>query len=649
MFARPKILEYLQQAADPAVDLAIGAAIPFVDPYLQIELVETILRRNRTEGLLLLPVLFHQVNDTAKARIIAGNSHLFPILRTTIRSPETQTRINSLQIIRQSSNPRLAYLAGIAIHDGASRIRGDAALTLRDMAEQHLANMAQTTAILQDASHADGRLAATVVATMRMVNEERRFLLDALRDAVSSFESHHRTEIVEAAVLFAEELEDALFQGGALLRGKISHAMFEVIGERLLPHHAPFVYVSLAYPEFRKRVATKLATSRDSEFFAEFIRYAWIARDPRIQKHLGVIRTLEWLGDGFEPAFTLPPEIAEMAPTWILALGIPVDQKVAVLTNFLMIDAPGANRAAAWALTRIDTPASTLALQQALDHEVTSVREMAEREVQFRSRGNRRYRHRTVNERPPEWSRLIDAAGLSEDFEDIWQNFERIDAPQAHAAGRLAVQFVPGFSMRLRSRLVDPSPVQRVRALQLVMTLRLASQFNREIFNLCNDRIIEVRAAAIRSLGQIGDLTSRRILERAIVQDAASVKAAAIDALGRLGNAVNADLVVPLMEDEDAAVRAAAVRLLLRRHMNKAAGALMSMLADGRLEHRCNALSIVDQLRLTTLLPYVKDMAISDPDPRIMRSAQQVLRRLHKFKIAADKVSPVAAGSEDAR
>ncbi len=646
MFARPRILEFLRHVDEPAADQALGAAIPHVDPYLQIELVDMLLRRNRREGLFLLPELFDQVNETAQARIIAGSSKLFSALRTTIRSPNTQTRHNSLHIIRRGSNPRLAYLAAVAIRDGAARIRADAALTLRDMAEQHLSSHAQTTAILLGEEEPDGRLAATIVATVQMLNEERRYLLSALREALCSFESHHRPEVVEAAILFADELEDVLFPSGALARGKLTHSMVESIGDHLLPHHAPYVYISLGYPEFRRRIVSLLASCRDIEFFIEFIRCHWLMRDPKIRKHLGAIRTIEWLGDGFEPAFTLPPEIAAMTPSWLVSLGVSVDQKVAVLSNFLMIDAPDANRAAVWALTQIDTPSSTLALQSALEHEVASVREIAEREIQFRSLGTTRSTQRPRSDRPTEWSRLLESAGITEDFEDLWQNFERIASDQTRTAGQLAEQYIPGFSIRVRTRLVDPNAVERVRAVRLVVSLQLSSRFSREIYNLCNDSVIEVRAAAIRALGQIGDLTSRRILERAVVQEAPAVQARAVEALGQLGNLGNTAPLMPLLDSEDATVRAATVRLLLRKQIPRAASALVAMLQDGRIGHRCNALWIVDQLRLTTMAARVQDLAISDPEPRIARTAQQVLRRLHKFKSAAEKSKLAPTASE---
>ena len=55
-------------------------------------------------------------------------------------------------------------------------------------------------------------------------------------------------------------------------RGKLSHAIEEILSDRLLPEHAPFVYVAMAFPELRRKVVAILGRCRDNAFFCEFIR-----------------------------------------------------------------------------------------------------------------------------------------------------------------------------------------------------------------------------------------------------------------------------------------------------------------------------------------------------------------------------------------
>ncbi|MFQ5429326.1 MAG: hypothetical protein ACE5E1_03355, partial [Phycisphaerae bacterium] len=67
-------------------------------------------------------------------------------------------------------------------------------------------------------------------------------------------------------------------------------------------------------------------------------------------------------------------------------------------------------------------------------------------------------------------------------------------------------------------------------------------------------------------------------------------------------------------------------------------GALIAMLRDPRADHRCAALWIVDQLKLTAISSRISDMANSDPDPRIARIARQVARRLQRAQ--AETIPP---------
>lgn len=649
MAKRPKILDVLSRIEHPVADEAIVAGILFVEPHLQSSVVDLLLSRGHAVGLEALPQLYDKLDEGSRGRIIAKTALLFSALRACIRSSDVQTRQNTLQIIRASGNLRLAYLVALAMHDGAAKVRADAAATLLELAEQHDRNYAETKAILQETAGPDSSLSQAIVAALKMLREERHYLLSALRDSLESYESHHRPEVLAAAMSHADELEDSLFKNSTLKRGKLTHAMLEILGGTLvdgyvartagLPaRYVPFIYVSLRYPELRRRVLTLLSTLRDSEFFVEFIRHAWLARDPGNRRHLVAVRSLAWLGDGFEPAFTLPADAAAMLPGWLVAFGLPSDQKVTILQNLLLIDNLEANRAAIWALVKIHTPSATLALQGALEHESPSVRRMAEFEIAHRRRMEHRLVHRTRKDRPAEWAQLLEKAGIDEIFDDWWHHFEGLQPAQAQLAGRFAPEFVEGLALQVQSKMLDAQPAERLRAVRFVTSLHITDRFRKELFSLANDPMPEVRAAAMKALVHIGEATSRRILERGLIDDSPVVQAAAIEALDAIGGLRNPDALLPKTKSENAAVRAAAIRALLKMHVPQSAIALVMMLQDPRVEHRCTALWIVDQMRLSAVSQRVRDMAENDKDPRIARTAQQVLRRLDR------RPAPVPAG-----
>ncbi len=654
MAKRPKILEVLGRIEHPVADEALVAGLLFVDADLQCRLVDMLFDRGQTVGLEALPQLYDKLGEVSRGRIVGRASRLFSALRTCIRGPEVQTRLNTLQIIRASENLRLAYLVALAMHDGAAKVRAGAAITLLELSERYSATYAETTSALRETADHDVAVMKPVVETLKMLREERQYLLTALRDTLESYESHHRPEILDATMIHADELEDALFKNSTLKRGKLTHAMLEILSDVFTEGsttrtggsapYASFVYVALRYPELRRRVTTLLSNHHDVDFFVEFIRRGWLARDPGNRRHLISVRLLAWLGDGFEPAFTLPPDVAVMLPGWLSSFGLPADQKVAILQNFLLIDNPEANRAAIWALIRIHTPASTLALQGALEHESLSVRRMAEFELAHRRRLEHRQVHHARNDRPPEWAQLLERVGISEDFEDLWRKFEGLHPAQAQLAGRFAPEFIEGWSPHVQNKVMDSHPAERLRAVRFIAALRLSDRFRKDLFSLANDPIPEIRAAAMSALTGVGEATSRRILERGLSDDSPVVQAAAIEALDSMGALKSPGSLLPKTDSEDAGVRAAAIRALLKMHIPQSAIALVTMMHDPRVEHRCTALWIVDQMRLSAISARVRDLAEHDKDPRVARTAQQVLRRLKRRRsaIAAAPLEQVA-------
>jgi len=632
MSARLAILDHLQHYDGEDADRLLLDALSVVQPERQRQLVDAIIQRGTSIGLQGLPAAYSQLEPDARQLIIDHVDALAGALRTSVRSSKAQTRQNALEIIALSGDARLAYLATHAIHDGSPRIRAQAAGTLSKLADA-LSNrtLAETRRLSKLGEEEPNREVANDV--LRRLEEDRGFLINALAEAVNHYESHHRNEVIEAALPWALDLQDVLLKQSTISRGKLTFTIQELLSERLRPEHVPYVYIALAFPDLRRRLVALLQRSKDTAFFVEMIRWSWLARDPRVRRHLSAIRQVDWLNDEFDTAFNLPPDVASRAADWILKLGLPVNRKISLLLNLMIVDHADVNRAAVRALTQINSPDGTMALQGLLDHDDERVQRIARIELQRRERGSRQFkRSRVLRNRPDDWARMIESAGISEEFESIWQNFERLDATLAHRAGHLAFQFVTDFETRLQVKLLSKTATDRLRALRLVRTLAIGSRFEKDVFRSANDSLADIRAVAIAILGTIGGETSRRILERSLQDKAPEVIAAGIDALDAVQAPRRLELVEPLVKSNDSDVRASAIRCLLRLKQPKAASELLKMLIDHRSDHRCAALWIIDQLRLHTILDRVRVMATSDPDRRIARISQHVAKRLERHR-----------------
>ncbi len=646
MDPRPRILDILRDCDDIAADQALVAGLLHVPPDHQREIVHILLERAKEPALRALPAMFDKLAPGAQNLLLQKTSRLYAALRACIRSSRGQTRLNTLDIIRRSGSLRLAYLGALAIHDGSPSVRAEAAVTLQQLAAKHCHNYSETTAALRDAAEPDGSLSYPIVQTLKLLRDERKYIVAAIDEALNSYESHHRPEIVEAAMFLADELEEALFQQSTLKRGKLTHAMLEIFTGSPSPQLASFTYVAMRYPELRRRIVAALAKYEDAEFFHEFIRLHWLARDPDIRKNLLAIRDLAWLQDGLEIAFSLPEDIVALAPSWLISLGLSSDKKISLLLNFLLVDSVPANHAAVAAILGIDTPASTLALQGILDHEDRTIADMARREIDSRERRQQATIRKPRKGRPDEWSNMLDRAGLDESFDDFWNHFDRLHPIQTKAAGHHAFDYVPGFKTQIQLKFLSSQPTDRLRALRLVIGLRVVTQFQNDIFSTTNDPIPEIREAAMTALGLIGDATSRRILERALADENHTVQACAIDALDAIGVQGRDQLIAPKTNSDEPSVRAAAIRALLKMHLPQAAADLISMLKDPRVEHRCGALWIIDQLRITSLVPRVRELQETDRDPRIASIAKHVGKRLRRVQGTSDQAQ--RAGSSRA-
>lgn len=628
MADRPKILDFLQNAEGDAADLALVAALPIVDAVTQSQILETLIQRDREAGLAQIPDLFDQLAEESQRRIVSQAGKLFRALRQSIRSPRVQTRSNTIRIIGRSGNMRLAYLAALGVHDGAPLVRVEAAETLLRLCENHRQVYEETCAALSEAADTDEAVGTAIVNTLQLMREERQYLTSAIMEAVQSFESHLRTEVVEAAMLHVETLEDGIFENGSNRRGKLTHAMLETFTRGMEPRFAAFAYIALRHKDLRGRVAGAIATCRDNAFFAAFIRHQWLARDPSIARNLQLIRNLAWLSDGCHRVFELPEEIYPLVPKWVLTLGLPAEEKVSLLERFLMLDHHAASLEAVWALVQMRTSASTAALERVVDCDEPGLRRIAQRELTHRRRNANLKQRGMPTDRPVEWSRMLGQSRLSEDFGELWRHFERIDAALGRKAGVHAIRIVPGFVTQIRVKLSARCAQDRIRATRLISTLGLGEHFRAEIFNLASDPDPDVRAAAMVAIGHIGDATSRRILERGLGDEFPVVQVGAIRALDQMGAEGRAEMVRPLSDCEHAIVRAAALLVMLKQRIPEAVVALVYMLHDPRPMHRSEALILAQALHLYSLAPRIREMALGDQDARVAGLARHVDRVL---------------------
>jgi len=229
-------------------------------------------------------------------------------------------------------------------------------------------------------------------------------------------------------------------------------------------------------------------------------------------------------------------------------------------------------------------------------------------------------------------------------FAALWRDFERLDAPGQRDAAAAYLGRGVNPQPWLIARLESPAPRDRAKALRMLRVMRLGRDAAEAAYRLANDRDAMVRSAAVSLLGDIGDVTARRILRRCLDDPDPRVASNAIEAMDRLGEPGREGTLLSKLEARHHRVRASAVATLLQVRVERAGEALLDMLEDRSRPHRIAALWVIERLQLGSLLDRVEALAEKDPDQQVRRRAARVWQAMGIF----DYHSAAAVTSEDA-
>ncbi|MEE8171181.1 MAG: HEAT repeat domain-containing protein, partial [Phycisphaerae bacterium] len=559
----------------------------------------------------------------------------------------SQARVNALMILRLSGNLRLAYLAADALADRSAAVREQAAKTLRAMTDQYFVRERDVVGALftdWDTTH-DYQSRRQGVLTV--LQEERRCLADALRIGLERFASHHRPDVLEAAMFLVDDLAPVLFGAAGGRRQPFRHAMLEVFARSQDPRLAPFFYAALDQSELRTGALDILAARQNQDFFEALFRERHRLRRAGTKKALSTLHRLSWIEPGVVAVMALPDDVQAAALEFLAALGLHEDHLFDLFRGLLDYDAPEALTEAAWLISGRRGQNATDLLNGLTHADCPEARRIARFEL---SRRHHQRRGRAAGAHPSSssgWLQLVHRHRLSATFESIWEAADRLTADSYTAVGDLLIEKIPAFLAQLRQKLLAASPTDRIRAHRVMSIFQLESHFHTEVFGQADDSDELVRRLALETVGRIGNATSRRILERALDDSSPRVRRVAVEALGAAGGERSRELLSACLRDNAPAVRTEAIRALLQHREPRGVAALIESLRDPRRAHRLAALALVGRMNLSALKKQVAILAERDGNEQIRRRAQRILH-LWKARIDESEVPagrPVAKGA----
>jgi len=167
------------------------------------------------------------------------------------------------------------------------------------------------------------------------------------------------------------------------------------------------------------------------------------------------------------------------------------------------------------------------------------------------------------------------------------------------------VRLDPGAGERLYAKAVLPKSIPRSSS----VALKIAQGF------------YDARWQSIYGLGYAGTTTAAELVDASLKDSDARIRAVAIRSMGVLGKSTNNEPIEKMLFDQAAEVRWMAARVLGRLNAVGSVDAILAALNDSHAQVRLESAIALGYLRARSAKQKLRELAASDPDPRVKEAA----------------------------
>lgn len=601
------IIEFMRGMSDDSVDLAMGAALATADQADRVLIVEVLLQRGRSGGLVPLIQSFHHLSEEVQARIVAQTPELFHALREAMSTGD-RAAANAITIITRSGDVKLAYLLSDQLRRGAAELRPAAAKALVELVEHAPTDKPEVMQAVQT----------------------------AVREAMDSFKIHRQSTVLLAlAALAPRDMATA----AAALEDR-NHPALEPMRRLMTVELPPEIRRSLlAWATVKHLTAAAVVgieRSCKAGHLEDVLAGAHLLHHG--QAALGVHRlpNADEALPRAESLATMAPHRMRWLPAWACAL--PVEpQKCIDFYSGLHAAPDAATRLAAmrrlislsWSGDKATSPAADTGVSQFCADTEQGIARIALRHlVARRWDGLTKLLLQLVNSPHEEVRRLAGAHLAPLGFARLWDGWPRLNFAQQLAGGAAMIKLDPGFHRVLGEKLTGGHRASRLRAIAIIQTLNQADFFTPALIALSTDTDEVVASAAVKTLVMVNKPESVEALKAALNHKDARVRANAVESLHALGQREHEERLLEMAEDDANRPRANAIGALMDMRTAEALASLIKMLADPRPSQRASALWLVDHMGLIEVARNVAELAVGDPDYEIKSRAAGVMHRM---------------------
>lgn len=487
-----RLFRWLADGPTPAADAILGAALVQAEPEYYARLSDLLRQRDTDAAWAGLIGTFERWSAAQRESMREPSAQMRSGLGAALRSSIPTCRVNALAAFGAFPQYSLTYLLADALRDGSARVREVAAETL----------VAVAAGVSRDDSGAptDGEAGAVPIA-------DRREVAAALREALRTFELHHRVEILRACLWLARDLGEPLWAALSSPRSPCGLLVSDRLAGWNEPRLASFLLLALPRLEWRPIVQRQLAGWRAPAEVVALLRQSDLLADAQVRQNLRYVRRPAWFSARAADVLELPPELRAVGPRWACYLGFSEEERLDLLSGWLRVPDEEVQRAAVYALAALGSPAALSVLEQ-IAAEATIIATFARwylrgREQSVTSGAGSPSSPSGIEDE----SRTAARVGGSE-FSQLWGLCRRAWPDINDRVVAILRENADLWHWRLVACLRSADPRERLLTLRVLDSPALAARFRGELSATAGDSVEAVRRAAGALLGSAGDKTS---------------------------------------------------------------------------------------------------------------------------------------------
>ncbi|MFH1746008.1 MAG: hypothetical protein ABIG44_03075 [Planctomycetota bacterium] len=342
MIPADRLYNWLTELSSPDAERIMAAALARAEqPYLD-RIVHQLLDRGTDAAWAALVANYDRLDPEFRQQLRCAPDRLRVGLAAALAAPhDPRARGNALWALTDNPYPTLSYLLPDALRDASGDVRKAATRALRCIAQMVIEPPTLDNPIL-----ADQDLLAT----------GRAEVVKAVWEALRTFDLHYCREVIEISLWFARDFGDQLWEFLGNRRSECGNIASHNLSAWSGPYLARFLLEGLKRQGWRGPARQILLGWNTSAHFAAILRNTDLLTDREICRSLASFKNPVWLSEVDRNLSSLPVDVRHLAPHWVARLGLDMDLKIQVLSEWLRSESLAVGRSCVYALATLDTP-----------------------------------------------------------------------------------------------------------------------------------------------------------------------------------------------------------------------------------------------------------------------------------------------------